>query len=220
MLRWLYLPSLCFAVAAVKGGFVRVSRDTTAPNRNLRWWLLSILPIGGCQALAMGFGTVAYLSLTVAFIQMLKAFTPVITLLVLYYFGVEKPRKMLIMSIVGISLGTFLAVAEETKFDLFGFTIHEISAVAEAMRLVLTQKLLESSAVLLKGISVLRTAALVLFCVTFLGEEVTMRQFVGYIVSLLCFVWYNALRMDATRDVTETPVKRKASSSTRENAYV
>lgn len=28
----------------------------------------------------------------------------------------------------------------------------------------------------------LRTAALVLFCVTFLGEEVTMRQFVGYIV--------------------------------------
>ena len=45
-------------------------------------------------------------------------------------------------SIVGISLGTFLAVAEETKFDLFGFTIHEISAVAEAMRLVLTQKLL------------------------------------------------------------------------------
>lgn len=94
------------------------------------------------------------------------------------------------------------------------------SALGFILNILSFMILKESSAVLLKGISVLRTAALVLFCVTFLGEEVTMRQFVGYIVSLLCFVWYNALRMDATRDVTETPVKRKASSSTRENAYV
>eukprot|EP00041_Stephanoeca_diplocostata_P012608 m.211127 g.211127 ORF g.211127 m.211127 type:complete len:65 (-) comp19023_c0_seq26:24-218(-) len=39
----------------------------------------------GTMTLSQGFGTVAYLSLTVAFIQMLKAFTPVITLLVRVY---------------------------------------------------------------------------------------------------------------------------------------
>ena len=129
------------------GGWIKLSHDRSTPPRNLKWWMLTILPIGICQALAMvrvlaslsafhiitrqtchlqvisrrqwaqlsfiyphppllhiytiafsqGFGTVAYLSLTVAFIQMLKAFTPVITLIVLYAFGVEKPGKMLVM---------------------------------------------------------------------------------------------------------------------------
>lgn len=261
--------SALISFVAVKGGWIKLSHDRSTPPRNLKWWMLTILPIGICQALAMGFGTVAYLSLTVAFIQMLKAFTPVITLIVLYAFGVEKPGKMLVMSIIGISIGTFLAVVGEVQFDLFGFTIHEISAVAEAMRVVLTQKLLldakfhpieglyymapagalcmillvtvfelktmldtgafwiihnnpthflgasalgfvlnilsfmilkASSAVLLKGISVSRTAALVLFCAAFLGEEVSFLEGLGYVVSLACFVWYNAIRIGIIKE--------------------
>ena len=52
-----------------------------------------------------------------------------------------------------------------------------------------------SSALLLKGISIARTAALVIFCSTFLGESVTVTGFLGYTISLGCFVWYNAIRM-------------------------
>ena len=86
-----------------------------------------------------------YLSLTVAFIQMLKAFTPVITLAVLYLLEVESPSKMLVASVMGISVGTLIAVAGEMQFDTFGFVIHEVSAVAEALRIVLTQKLLQDA---------------------------------------------------------------------------
>ena len=82
-------------------GFLRHVRNSAIPchtcsRTHAHKYMPSPLPHPHLQ----GFGTVAYLSLTVAFIQMLKAFTPVITLLVLYYFGVEKPRKMLIMCVV------------------------------------------------------------------------------------------------------------------------
>ena len=61
---------------------------------------------------------------------------------VLYAMDVETPTRKLVMVVSGISFGTMIAVASETQFDLFGFVIHEISAVAEASRVVLTQKLL------------------------------------------------------------------------------
>jgi hypothetical protein len=50
-----------------------------------------------------------------------------------------------------------------------------------------------TSAVMLKGIGTARTAGFVLFCATVLGEPVSVVQFVGYGLSLLCFAYYNYL---------------------------
>ena len=52
----------------MKLGFVEL-QDKSMSRRQ---YLSRVAPIAFCQALAMGFGTFAYLSLTVAFIQMLK----------------------------------------------------------------------------------------------------------------------------------------------------
>eukprot|EP00009_Paramoeba_aestuarina_P010017 CAMPEP_0201542878 /NCGR_PEP_ID=MMETSP0161_2-20130828/72273_1 /ASSEMBLY_ACC=CAM_ASM_000251 /TAXON_ID=180227 /ORGANISM="Neoparamoeba aestuarina, Strain SoJaBio B1-5/56/2" /LENGTH=226 /DNA_ID=CAMNT_0047950567 /DNA_START=1001 /DNA_END=1678 /DNA_ORIENTATION=+ len=43
-----------------------------------------------------------------------------------------------------------------------------------------------------------RNAGLVLFCATFLGEEVTTLQLLGYSLTLGCFGWYNHIRMNPT----------------------
>lgn len=46
--------------------------------------------MGVCQALTLYFGNAAYLHLTVSFVQMLKAFTPVVVLAIGIVFGIEK----------------------------------------------------------------------------------------------------------------------------------
>lgn len=254
---------MCASVAStvlVKLKYVRLThQNDISPT----FYLKRIMPIAACQALAMGFGTVAYLSLTVAFIQMLKAFTPVVTLGVMYLLGVESPSTLLTLSVVGISIGTVIAVGGEVQLDMFGLIIHEVSAVSEAIRVVLTQIMLQdlrfspveslyymapagtgcmlvlvaifelrtiietgatqiiydncglfllasslgfvlnvlsfwiillTSSVMLKIVSVARTAGLVIFCSVFLHEEITLIEAVGYGISLLGFVWYNVIR--------------------------
>eukprot|EP00041_Stephanoeca_diplocostata_P012610 m.211154 g.211154 ORF g.211154 m.211154 type:complete len:289 (-) comp19023_c0_seq31:501-1367(-) len=135
------VASSAISTSLIKLGLVPLS-SSHCEQIDAQFYLRKILPIGAFQALAMGFGTVAYLSLTVAFIQMLKAFTPVITLLVLYAFRIEKFNTRLTLAVGGISVGTLIAVASEVQLDVFGLVIHEISAVSEAIRLVLTQKML------------------------------------------------------------------------------
>jgi drug/metabolite transporter (DMT)-like permease len=50
----------------------------------------NVAPVGLCQALTLALGNAAYLYLTVSFIQMLKAFTPVVVLAIGIVFGIEK----------------------------------------------------------------------------------------------------------------------------------
>eukprot|EP00037_Helgoeca_nana_P027525 m.315563 g.315563 ORF g.315563 m.315563 type:complete len:313 (+) comp27525_c0_seq1:327-1265(+) len=249
--------SSLFSTILVQLGLVECRNKATVTST---FYVKRVLPIGAFQALAMGFGTVAYLSLTVAFIQMLKAFTPVITLVIVYIFGVETPSRQIVVAVAAISIGTFLAVLGEVQLDLFGTVIHEVSAVAEGIRLVLMQVLLQqlrfspveglyymapagtlcmlvmvatfeatdmsnrgaldtvrqhwqyfalastlgfglnllsfwiiqlTSSVMLKIISVARTAALVLWCAVFLHEKITSLEIIGYTISLVAFAVYN-----------------------------
>lgn len=57
------------------------------PTVNFRFWLWNMVPIGAAQGLTF-FGTnAAYMYLTITFTQMLAAFTPTVTLLLLYLTG-------------------------------------------------------------------------------------------------------------------------------------
>ena len=51
-----------------------------------------------------------------------------------------------------------------------------------------------SSSLLLKGVSVARTAGLVIYCAMFRGEHITGAQAFGYSISLACFAVYNYIR--------------------------
>jgi len=86
----------------------------------------------------------AYLYLSVAYIQMLKAFTPVAILLISWTFRIQDPNKKLAMIVFMISSGVALASHGELKFNLIGFLFQASAVVFEASRLVMIQILLHN----------------------------------------------------------------------------
>lgn len=107
-----------------------------------RFYCTKILPVGLFMALTLHFGNLVYLYLTVAFIQMLKAFTPIITMLSLFVARLETPSRRLVLSVSFIAVGTALASAGEVNLNLTGMFIMLLSELFESIRLVMTQLLL------------------------------------------------------------------------------
>lgn len=113
-------------------------------KKTMTWhfYATKILPVGLFMALTLHFGNLVYLHLTVAFIQMLKAFTPIITMLSLFVARLETPTRRLIFSVSFIALGTALASAGEVNLSVTGVVIMLLSEIFESVRLVMTQLLL------------------------------------------------------------------------------
>ncbi|KAG7674874.1 putative sugar phosphate/phosphate translocator [Nannochloris sp. 'desiccata'] len=106
------------------------------------FYITRILPVGLFMALTLHFGNLVYLHLTVSFIQILKSFTPVITMLALFIAQLETPTKRLIWSVSVIAAGTAIASIGEVNFSALGVLIMMLSETFEATRLVMTQLLL------------------------------------------------------------------------------
>lgn len=83
-------------------------------------------------------GNLTYLYLNVAFIQMLKAFTPIVTLLCMIPAGLETLTPKLLASVSVIAVGTIIASYGEIKFDIIGVLIMLTSELLESVRLVMT----------------------------------------------------------------------------------
>ncbi|KIP07313.1 hypothetical protein PHLGIDRAFT_71333 [Phlebiopsis gigantea 11061_1 CR5-6] len=105
-------------------------------------FLRSILPIGLLFSASLITSNTAYLYLSVAYIQMLKAFVPVAILLISWTFRLQEPNKKLAMIVFMISSGVALASKGEMKFNLVGFIIQAAAVAFEASRLVMIQILL------------------------------------------------------------------------------
>eukprot|EP00892_Ulva_mutabilis_P012165 jgi/Ulvmu1/9320/UM050_0069.1 len=108
-----------------------------------RFFCRRMLPVGLFNAMTLMFGNAVYLFLSVAFIQMLKAFTPVITMLGLFLVSLETPTSPLIASVCIIAAGTALAGYGELHMSVAGMLIQLVSESAEAGRLIMTQTLLQ-----------------------------------------------------------------------------
>ncbi|GJJ11136.1 hypothetical protein Clacol_005367 [Clathrus columnatus] len=105
-------------------------------------WLKKIIPVGALFTGSLILSNTAYLYLSVAFIQMLKAFTPVAILLISFTFRIQDPSKRLFMIVFMISGGVSLASYGELKFNMKGFIIQALAVLFEASRLVMIQLLL------------------------------------------------------------------------------
>ncbi|KAJ3570136.1 hypothetical protein NP233_g4593 [Leucocoprinus birnbaumii] len=104
----------------------------------------SILPIGLLFSGSLILSNTAYLYLSVSYIQMLKAFTPVAILLIQWTFRLEDPNKKLAVIVVMISSGVALASQGELRFNLIGFITQAAAVAFEASRLVMIQVLLHN----------------------------------------------------------------------------
>ncbi|KAL1949058.1 hypothetical protein VTO73DRAFT_10864 [Trametes versicolor] len=111
-------------------------------NMSKDMFLRSILPIGLLFSGSLILSNTAYLYLSVAYIQMLKAFTPVAILLISWTFRIQDPSKRLAVIIFMISMGVALASHGELRFNLIGFLTQAAAVGFEASRLVMIEILL------------------------------------------------------------------------------
>ncbi|GIK01695.1 hypothetical protein Aspvir_005733 [Aspergillus viridinutans] len=110
-----------------------------------RVYLRAIVPIGLFFSLSLICGNVTYLYLSVAFIQMLKATTPVAVLLATWAMGMAPVNLKVLFNVAIIVVGVVIASFGEIKFVFIGFMFQIGGIIFEATRLVMVQRLLSSA---------------------------------------------------------------------------
>ncbi|KAJ4341376.1 hypothetical protein N0V87_001765 [Didymella glomerata] len=107
-------------------------------------YLRAIVPIGLFFSLSLICGNQAYLYLSVAFIQMLKATTPVAVLLATWGMGIAPVNLKVLGNVSFIVLGVVVASFGELQFVMVGFLFQVAGIVFEATRLVMVERILSS----------------------------------------------------------------------------
>lgn len=103
-----------------------------------------IFPVALFFAASLVLSNKAYIFLSVSYIQMLKAFTPVAVLIFSSVLGLEKPTWLELLIVVVICLGVAMTSIGEAAFSLIGFIFQSLAILFESSRLVLTNMLLKS----------------------------------------------------------------------------
>ncbi|GAA5930150.1 uncharacterized protein JCM15063_004729 [Sporobolomyces koalae] len=106
-------------------------------------WYQNIVPIGILFSGSLIFNNLAYTTLSVPFIQMLKAFTSVAVLILSSLMGLEQFSRRTAITVLAISFGVMIASYGEVNFVFGGFLAQCIGIAFEATRLVAIQKLLQ-----------------------------------------------------------------------------
>lgn len=135
------LTSVLVAYVVVATGYVSVSHPEKVSG--IHWWR-RVLPVGIAHAATLTFGNAVYLLLGVGFIQMCKAFTPVIVSGMLYLARVETPSRRVMISLIYICVGTAVTTTFEPHATVMGLGCMFMAEIMEATRLALTQFLLQN----------------------------------------------------------------------------
>jgi drug/metabolite transporter (DMT)-like permease len=106
--------------------------------------LKQILPVTLFFATSLVMSNKAYIYLSVSYIQMLKAFTPVAVLIFSFFSGLEKTSMMELYIVTVICVGVALTSVGESFFSWVGFTFQSLGILAEASRLVMTNLLMKN----------------------------------------------------------------------------
>ncbi|GLC45866.1 hypothetical protein PLESTB_001447500 [Pleodorina starrii] len=142
-----FCAGLAFLI--IKAGFVApVNMDTRTYCRN-------VLPIAALFSGTLWLGNAAYLYLSVAFIQMLKATMPVTVFLTGVFLGTEKYSLMYALNMMVVAVGVGTASYGELNFNLVGAIFQAGSIVTESFRLCLIQLLLQASGIKLNPVTTL-----------------------------------------------------------------
>ncbi|KAF1356133.1 triose-phosphate transporter family-domain-containing protein [Delphinella strobiligena] len=108
-------------------------------------YLRAIVPIGVFFSLSLICGNLTYMYLSVSFIQMLKATTPVAVLITGWIMGTSPPNYRTLGNVSIIVVGVIIASAGEIKFIVTG-VLFQLGGIAfEAVRLNMVQSLLSSA---------------------------------------------------------------------------
>ncbi|KAL3531142.1 hypothetical protein ACH5RR_010464 [Cinchona calisaya] len=164
---------------------VRVFKVVSPVKMTFEIYATCVIPISAFFASSLWFGNTAYLFISVAFIQMLKALMPVATFVMAVICGTDKLRWDIFLNMVLVSIGVVVSSYGEIHFNIVG-TVYQVTGIfAEALRLVLTQVLLQKKGLTLNPITSLYYIAPCSFVFLFVpwyllekpGMEVSQIQF-------------------------------------------
>ncbi|KAI1010555.1 hypothetical protein LB503_005171 [Fusarium chuoi] len=110
-----------------------------------RVYVRAVVPIGIFFSLSLICGNLTYLYLSVAFIQMLKATTPVAVLISGWILGVSAPNLKQFLNVSAIVVGVIIASMGEIHFVTVGVLFQMGGIIFEALRLTMVQRLLSSA---------------------------------------------------------------------------
>ncbi|VAI88179.1 probable sugar phosphate/phosphate translocator At3g14410 isoform X1 [Triticum dicoccoides] len=149
LLHMLFSSVVCFAATKIFK-VIKIDEGMTTDV-----YVSSVIPIGAMFAMTLWLGNSAYLYISVAFAQMLKAIMPVAVFLLGTAFGLEEMNcKMLaIMSI--ISVGVIVASVGEITISWVGVVYQMGGVIAEALRLIFIEIFLKKKGVRLNLISMM-----------------------------------------------------------------
>jgi drug/metabolite transporter (DMT)-like permease len=134
--------SIFVAKLAVTTGIGEIREESRRVVAGKAWFWVA-LPIGLAKALSMSSGNAVYLHLSFGFIQMLKAFTPFIVLIVMRCTDTKMPPRAAVWCVGAIVVGTLVQVKSELHATFIGLILALSSQSLEAVSVVLTQKILQ-----------------------------------------------------------------------------
>ncbi|KAL1832642.1 hypothetical protein DCAR_0102663 [Daucus carota subsp. sativus] len=138
---------------AVAFFLIRVIKVVSPVKMTFEIYATCVIPISAFFASSLWFGNTAYLHISVAFIQMLKALMPVATFLMAVLCGTDKLRWDVFLNMLLVSVGVVVSSYGEIHFNVIGTAYQVTGIFAEALRLVLTQVLLQKKGLTLNPIT-------------------------------------------------------------------
>ncbi|KAK3000429.1 LOW QUALITY PROTEIN: hypothetical protein RJ639_021333 [Escallonia herrerae] len=149
LLHMVFSSVLCFILTKVLK-IMKVEEGMTAEI-----YATSVIPIGAMFAMTLWLGNTAYLYISVAFAQMLKAIMPVAVFILGVAAGLEAMscRMLLIMSV--ISFGVLVASYGELNINWVGVVYQMGGVVGEALRLIFMEILVKRKGLKLNPISLM-----------------------------------------------------------------
>ncbi|RYP41022.1 hypothetical protein DL769_011662 [Monosporascus sp. CRB-8-3] len=116
-------------------------------NVKMTWrlYLVAVVPIGVAYSGNMVCSNIAYLYLNAPFTHMLKAATPVVTLLMGCVCGLEHLNWAKSLKILLIVIGVVMAGAGEVTFSLQGFVYQLVSVLFESAHIIMIQFLMSGA---------------------------------------------------------------------------
>ncbi|XP_058097681.1 probable sugar phosphate/phosphate translocator At3g14410 [Magnolia sinica] len=149
LLHMVFSSVLCFILTKVFK-IMKVETEMT-----LDIYATSVVPIGAMFAMTLWLGNTAYLYISVAFAQMLKAIMPVAVFILGVAAGLEvmSCRMLFIMSV--ISFGVLVASYGEINVNWVGVVYQMGGVVGEALRLIFMEIFVKKKGVRLNPISVM-----------------------------------------------------------------
>jgi len=122
------------------------------------------MPVALVGAFGLVSGNMAYLYLTVSFIQMIKAWTSSAVYITGCLLGTQRWSRPVAKTLLTVTIGLTLASLGEVNFDALGFVIQVMSMSAESLRINMLEIRLKSQGYKLNPLSSMKIFAPLIMC--------------------------------------------------------